>query len=193
VIYQTQTAYYLLLNAIGQEEAARANLANANAVQQAAESSLKNGLATLPDVLEARSAVAEAVYNVQAAIGTEDVDRGNLATALGTSPLQPVSVQSMDRSSRLPLLLRAHGSMSCCNAYRGHRGKRAAYCWSSPIAASETFSAIWRRSLLASAGPAHSSTRTSSPAGSRQRTSCQSGTSPGEWGAINRGKRNRGD
>jgi hypothetical protein len=96
-------------------------------------------------------------------------------------------------TSRLPLLLRAHGSMSCCNAYRGHRGKRAAYCWSSPIAASETFSAIWRRSLLASAGPAHSSTRTSSPAGSRQRTSCQSGTSPGEWGAINRGKGNRGD
>jgi hypothetical protein len=42
VIYKIETAYYLLLNAIGQEEAARANLANANAVQQAAESSLKN-------------------------------------------------------------------------------------------------------------------------------------------------------
>jgi outer membrane protein len=85
VIYQAETAYYLLLNAIGQEEAARANLANANAVQQAAESSLKNGLAKLPDVLEAMSAVAEAAYNVQAAMGTEDVARGNLATALGTS------------------------------------------------------------------------------------------------------------
>jgi len=60
---------------------------------------LKNGLATLPDVLEARSAVAEAAYNVQAAIGTEDVARGNLATALGTSPLQPVPVQAMDQIS----------------------------------------------------------------------------------------------
>jgi outer membrane protein len=99
VIYQTETAYYLLLNAIGQEEAARANLANADAVKQAAESSLKNGLATLPDVLEARSAVAEAAYNVQAAMGAEDVARGNLATALGTSPLQPVSVQSIDQIS----------------------------------------------------------------------------------------------
>jgi outer membrane protein len=83
VIYQSETAYYLLLNGIGQQDAARANLTNANAVQQAAESSLKNGLSTLPDVLEARSAVAEAAYNVQAAIGVEDVARGNLATALG--------------------------------------------------------------------------------------------------------------
>jgi outer membrane protein len=99
VIYNIETAYYLLLNAIGQEDAARANLANADAVRQAAESSLKNGLTTLPDVLEARSAVAEAAYNVQAAMGAEDVAHGNLATALGTSPLQPVHVQTMDQIS----------------------------------------------------------------------------------------------
>lgn len=99
VIYKIETAYYLLLNAIGQEEATRANQANADAVQQAAESSLKNGLATLPDVLEARSAAAEAAYNVQAAIGAEDVARGNLAAALGTSPLQLVPVQAMDQIS----------------------------------------------------------------------------------------------
>jgi outer membrane protein len=99
VIYKIETAYYLLLNAIGQQETARANLANATAVKQAAESSLKNGLATLPDVLEARSAAAEAAYNVQAAIGTEDVARGNLATALGTSPLQPIPVQPIDQIS----------------------------------------------------------------------------------------------
>jgi outer membrane protein TolC len=96
VIYKIETAYYMLLSAIGQEEAARSNLENADAVQQAAESSSKNGLATLPNVLEARSAVAEAAYNVQAAMGAEDVARGNLATALGTSPLQPVPVQAMD-------------------------------------------------------------------------------------------------
>jgi outer membrane protein len=99
VIYQIETAYYLLLNAIGQQEAARANLTNASAVQQAAESSLKNGLATVPDVLEARSAVAEAAYTVQATIGTEDAARGSLATALGTSPLQPIAVQAMDQIS----------------------------------------------------------------------------------------------
>ena len=38
VIYRVQQAYYQLLNASGQEEAARANLSNAQAVQQAADS-----------------------------------------------------------------------------------------------------------------------------------------------------------
>jgi outer membrane protein TolC len=60
VIYQVERAYYRLQNAIGQEDAARASLANARTVQQSAEDRLKNGLATLPDVLEARSASAQA-------------------------------------------------------------------------------------------------------------------------------------
>ena len=60
LIYQVQQAYYRLLNALGQEAAARASLANAQAVQQAAEERLQQGLATLPDVLEARSATAQA-------------------------------------------------------------------------------------------------------------------------------------
>ena len=37
-------------------------LKNAQAVQQAAENRLKNGLATLPEVLEARNAAAQAQY-----------------------------------------------------------------------------------------------------------------------------------
>jgi outer membrane protein len=56
IIYEVEQSYYQLLNASGQEEAARASLSNAEAVQQAAEERLNNGLATLPDVLESRSA-----------------------------------------------------------------------------------------------------------------------------------------
>ena len=59
-------AYYRLLSSMGQEESARASLSNAEAVQQAAEDRLANGLATLPDVLEARSATAQAEYDLQA-------------------------------------------------------------------------------------------------------------------------------
>jgi len=44
-----------MLNAAGQEEAAGASLVNAQAVQLAAEERLRNGLATLPDVLELAS------------------------------------------------------------------------------------------------------------------------------------------
>jgi outer membrane protein len=99
LIYRVQSAYYQLLNAVGQEAAARANLANALAVLQAAEASLNNGLATLPDVLEARSSAARADYDLQAALGAEDIARGNLAMALGASPLHSIRVQPIDQIS----------------------------------------------------------------------------------------------
>ena len=95
VIYRVEQAYYQLLNASGQEEAARANLSNAQAVQQAAEERLNDGLATLPDVLEARSATAQAGYELQAVLGAEEIAHGNLATALGTVPQTAIRVQPL--------------------------------------------------------------------------------------------------
>jgi outer membrane protein len=95
IIYQVQRAYYELLNSLGQEDAAQANLANAEAVQQAAEARLQNGLATLPDVLEARSASAQAEYELQAVVGQEEIARGDLATSLGTSPTTIIRVQAL--------------------------------------------------------------------------------------------------
>jgi outer membrane protein len=95
IIFQVQRTYYQLLNASGQEDAARADLANAQAVQQAAEDRLDNGLATLPDVLEARSATAQAEYELQAVLGTEEIARGDLATSLGTSPMATIHVQAL--------------------------------------------------------------------------------------------------
>jgi outer membrane protein len=95
VIYQVEQAYYQLLNASGQEDAARASLSNAQAVQQSAEERLKNGLATLPDVLEARSATAQTEYELQAVLGAEEIAQGNLATVLGTSPTATIHVQTL--------------------------------------------------------------------------------------------------
>jgi len=95
VIFQVEQAYYQLLNASGQEDAARASLSNAQAVQQSAEERLKNGLATLPDVLEARSATAQAEYELQAVLGAEEIAQGNLATALGTSPTEAIHVETL--------------------------------------------------------------------------------------------------
>jgi outer membrane protein TolC len=96
VIYQVQQAYYRVLNASGQEVAARASLANAQAVQEAAQERLRNGLATLPDVLEARSATAQALYELQAILGAEEIARGDLATALGTSATTAIRVQPLN-------------------------------------------------------------------------------------------------
>jgi outer membrane protein len=95
LIYDVSLAYYRLLDAAGQEEAAGASLVNAQAVQQAAEERLRNGLATLPDVLEARSATAQAQYDLQAVLGAEQIARGDLATALGTAAATRIRVQPL--------------------------------------------------------------------------------------------------
>ena len=104
VIYAVEQGYYQLLNAMGQQDAAQASLANAQAVQEAAEERLKNGLATLPDVLESKSATAQAEYEVQAVLGAEEIARGNLATALGTSPTVTIQVQPL-KELQIPVSL----------------------------------------------------------------------------------------
>jgi outer membrane protein TolC len=95
LIFQVQQTYYRLLNAAAQDTAARVSLANAEAVQQAAEERLRNGLATLPDVLEARSATAQSQYDLQAVLGAEEIARGDLATALGASAATTLRVEPL--------------------------------------------------------------------------------------------------
>lgn len=95
IIFEVMDAYYRLLDDKGQQEAAEANLKNAQTVRQAAEARLQNGLATLPDVLEARSAEAQADYDLQAAVGATEIAYGDLATALGISPTTQFHVESI--------------------------------------------------------------------------------------------------
>jgi outer membrane protein len=97
VIDQVEQAYYRLLKSIAQENSAQASLANAKAVEQAAQERLTNGLATLPDVLEARSATAQAEYDLQSALGAQEIARGDLATAVGTSATVAIRVQPLDQ------------------------------------------------------------------------------------------------
>jgi outer membrane protein len=97
VIYQVEQSYYRVLSSIGQEDAARASLANAETVQEAAEDRLAHGLATLPDVLEARSARAQAEYDLQSAVGAEEIARGDLATAVGDRASLTITAQPLDQ------------------------------------------------------------------------------------------------
>jgi outer membrane protein TolC len=96
IIFRVEKAYYELLNTSGQVIAARTSLTNAQTAQQAAEDRLKPGLATLPDVLEARSATAQAELDLQSVIGAKDVAAGDLATALGVSPTTVIQIQSIN-------------------------------------------------------------------------------------------------
>jgi outer membrane protein len=85
------------LSSRGQEDSARASLSNAEAVQEAAEDRLAHGLATLPDVLEARSATAQAEYDLQSVLGAEQIARGDLATVVGDRASLTIKVQPLDQ------------------------------------------------------------------------------------------------
>src|SRR5581483_6117458 len=49
------------------------------------------------DVLEARSATAQAEYDLQSVLGAQEIARGDLATALGTSATVVIRVQPLDQ------------------------------------------------------------------------------------------------
>lgn len=95
IIFGVLQAYYHFLDTKGQQDAAEANLKNAQTDQEAAEARLQLGLATLPDVLEARSAAAQADYDLQATIGATQIAYGDLMTALGISPTSQLQVESI--------------------------------------------------------------------------------------------------
>jgi len=96
LIYDVTANYYRLLNAIGQQEAARATLVNAQTVEKDTQSRLDHGLATLPDLLEAQAASAQADFDLQAAIGALETAHGDLATSLGLPPHTQFEVQAIN-------------------------------------------------------------------------------------------------
>jgi outer membrane protein len=95
IIFQVTAAYYQLLSAQGQISAAEATLTNSRTVQDAVDARLKNGLATLPDLLEAQAAAAQAAYELENAHGLERVAHGQLSEALGIAPTIPVQIRRL--------------------------------------------------------------------------------------------------
>jgi outer membrane protein TolC len=96
IIFAVASAYYRLLNAQGQREAAEVSLKNAQTVEEDAQNRLENGLGTKPDLLEATAARAQADYDLQAAMGAEEIAHGDLATAMGLPPDTKLAVQAID-------------------------------------------------------------------------------------------------
>ncbi len=95
IIFQVMSAYYRLLNAKGLREAAEVSLRNARAVASDVEDRLKHGLATKPDLLEAQASRAQAEYDLQAAIGEEQIAHGDLAAVLDLPAGTPFEVEKV--------------------------------------------------------------------------------------------------
>jgi outer membrane protein len=97
LIQQVSQSYFGLLEAKGLREAAEVSLNDAKTSEAAAQERRNNGLATVPEVLEAKAATARANYQLKSALGAEQVEIGNLAKAITASPLKPLKVEALDQ------------------------------------------------------------------------------------------------
>jgi outer membrane protein len=84
--FRVASSYYLLITAQERLQAAQEILRTAQTTQDAAESRLNNGLATLPDVLNAKAETSQALFDLESADGDEKIARVTLAEAVGAEP-----------------------------------------------------------------------------------------------------------
>ena len=99
--FRVASAYYQLVTAQERLQAAQDTLRTAQTTQDAAENRLNNGLATLPDVLNARAETSQAVFDEESADGDEKIARVTLTEAVGADP-SPYVVIDSQRSAPLP-------------------------------------------------------------------------------------------
>ena len=90
VVLQVTQAFYAYEGQKALLEAAKADLESAEKNLQAAQDRHEAGVATIADVLQAKTARAQAQLAVQQVHGELAVTRGSLATAIGVSPNVPV-------------------------------------------------------------------------------------------------------
>jgi outer membrane protein len=99
--FRVASAYYQLMTAQERLQAAQDTLRTAQTTQDAAENRLNNGLATLPDVLNARAETAQAAFDEESADGDEKIARVTLTEAVGADPSPNIVIDSQ-RSAPLP-------------------------------------------------------------------------------------------
>jgi outer membrane protein len=99
--FRVASAYYQLVTAQERLQAAKDTLTTAQTTQDAAENRLTNGIATLPDVLNARAETAQAVFDEESADGDEKIARVTLTEVVGADPSPNVVIDGQ-KSAPLP-------------------------------------------------------------------------------------------
>ena len=97
LVLQVEVAFYQYQNAKAQAVAAEVTLKQARESLAAADERHRAGVATIADVLQARTAVSQAELVLETARGAIQTLRGALATAAGVSPNVPVDVAELPR------------------------------------------------------------------------------------------------
>jgi outer membrane protein len=83
IVLQVEQAYYQYLNAKALRDAEQASLKEAQANLDAANERHRAGVATIADVLQARTALSQAQLNLETVEGQIQTVQGSLATAMG--------------------------------------------------------------------------------------------------------------
>jgi outer membrane protein len=99
--FRVASAYYQLVTAQERLQATQDTLRTAQTTQDAAENRLSNGLATLPDVLNARAETSQAVFDEESADGDEKIARVTLTEVVGADPSPDIAIDSQ-KSAPLP-------------------------------------------------------------------------------------------
>jgi outer membrane protein TolC len=97
IVFDVTRTYYKLNAVRSRVEVARSGLRSTQTVQQAAESRLRQGLATLPEVLQAREQTARAAYDVEEASASEVDARMALLEAMGVRPSTSIQVADLQK------------------------------------------------------------------------------------------------
>jgi outer membrane protein len=99
--FRVASAYYQLVTAQERLQATQDTLRTAQTTQDAAEDRLNNGLATLPDVLQARAETAQAAFDEASADGDEKIARVTLTETVGADPSPDIVIDGQ-KSAPLP-------------------------------------------------------------------------------------------
>ena len=94
VAFRVSSAYYKLLTAQEKLQAADETLKTAQVILDASQARLNSGRGTLPDVLNAKSATAQAVFDRESADGDEKIARIALTEAMGTEPSPNIKIDA---------------------------------------------------------------------------------------------------
>lgn len=92
VAFRVASAYYRLVTAQERLQASEETLKTAQTTLDAAEARLANGRGTLPDVLNARSEAAQAIFDRESADGDEKIARVALTEAIGADPSPNITI-----------------------------------------------------------------------------------------------------
>jgi outer membrane protein len=98
VAFSVSSGYYKLVTAQERLQAARETLKTAQTTQDAAEDRLRNGRATLPDVLNARAETSQAIFDLESADGDENIARVTLAETLGVEPSPNIAIDAQQHA-----------------------------------------------------------------------------------------------